>query len=342
MKCGGPSGRKCAPSPATVRLLSQEIPLNAFRHSYRTWPPLAPTHEALPSKLEGFATRGNELAEEPKRLEPTKETLRALFLKSGNLCAYPTCEHLMMNAHGAFIGQICHIEAAERGGARFNPDQTNEDRRAFSNLMLLCYEHHVVTNNVTDYDVARLKEMKAAHEARFTDVATKMQGAFWDLTVNDQGRRSHNFKRVLNEEPDLPSDDERTQILLELEEVRTKLAKVPRPSRDLLAILIARSHGIDDPVALHEEIVQACGRPSGEVMAAVGVLQRHGLAEDWWDEDEYQAKITLRDLARWPLWATLRDFCDRSGVPLTAIIAELRFDLLDEDETPVADNAEIG
>jgi hypothetical protein len=52
----------------------------------------------------------------------------------------------MMNAEGVFVGQVCHIEAAEKSGQRFNVSMTDEDRRAFANLMLMCYEHHQVTN----------------------------------------------------------------------------------------------------------------------------------------------------------------------------------------------------
>lgn len=100
------------------------------------------------------------MQEKPKRLAPTKEVLRELYLKSGNLCAYPGCHNVMCDEAGNFIGQICHIEAAEEGGERFNPHMTNEERRAAGNLMLMCYEHHVVTNNVAEYPVSRLKQMK--------------------------------------------------------------------------------------------------------------------------------------------------------------------------------------
>jgi hypothetical protein len=48
----------------------------------------------------------------------------------------------MLNIEGTFIGQICHIEAAEEGGERFNLNTTNEQRRSAVNLMLMCYEHH--------------------------------------------------------------------------------------------------------------------------------------------------------------------------------------------------------
>lgn len=82
------------------------------------------------------------MSEIPKRLAPQFETFRELFLKSGNLCAYSNCDAPMMTEDGVFVGQLCHIEAAEPGGERFNPTMTNEDRRSASNLMLMCYPHH--------------------------------------------------------------------------------------------------------------------------------------------------------------------------------------------------------
>jgi len=105
--------------------------------------------------------------EKPKRLSPTLDSLKQLLLKSGNLCAYPDCDALMMTEDGLFIGQICHIEAAEPGGERFNTDMTNEERRAESNLMLMCYSHHVETNDIARFPVTRLRRMKSAHEHRF-------------------------------------------------------------------------------------------------------------------------------------------------------------------------------
>ena len=97
-----------------------------------------------------------KIKETPKRLRPTSETLRELFLKSGNLCAFPNCTALMMNEEGHFIGQVCHIEAAEKGGPRFNSKMTNEQRRAAQNLMLMCYEHHKVTDDAKKYPVDKL------------------------------------------------------------------------------------------------------------------------------------------------------------------------------------------
>lgn len=103
----------------------------------------------------------NNHGETPKRLDPTAETLKKIFLKSGNECAYPDCNNNMYD--GSYIGQVCHIEDAMPGD-RFNPDNTNEQNREETNLMLMCYEHHVKTNGHENYSVEDLKQMKQNHE----------------------------------------------------------------------------------------------------------------------------------------------------------------------------------
>ena len=101
------------------------------------------------------------------RASPKTEVLRALFARSGNRCCFPGCTSVLVNDRNLFIGQVCHIEAAEPGGERFNPDQSDDERRSYENLMLLCYPHHVETNDITLYTVAQLKRLKAEHEKTF-------------------------------------------------------------------------------------------------------------------------------------------------------------------------------
>lgn len=96
----------------------------------------------------------------------------------------------MLNKDGIFVGQICHIEAAEEGGERFNEAMSDEGRAEFPNLMLMCYEHHVVTNDVERYPVSVLQAMKAAHEAKFTNPAQAML----DGDALDQERRQSGGK----------------------------------------------------------------------------------------------------------------------------------------------------
>lgn len=126
------------------------------------------------------------MTEKAKRLAPTSQTLRELFLRSGNLCAFPDCGHLMMNENGIFIGQLCHIEAAEEGGERFNPQMSNEDRRAPANLILMCYAHHQETNNVAKFPTATMQSMKQDHEKRFSRPDRVILETLTDWTTIDE------------------------------------------------------------------------------------------------------------------------------------------------------------
>ena len=60
------------------------------------------------------------------RLSPRAEVLRALFARSGNRCAFPGCNAVLVNERNQFVANVCHIEAAEEGGERFNPLQSDE------------------------------------------------------------------------------------------------------------------------------------------------------------------------------------------------------------------------
>lgn len=103
------------------------------------------------------------------RLPIKTDVIRRLFALSGNQCAFPNCTHHLVNENGKFVGQICHIEAAKPGGERYNPEQSDEERRSFENLVLLCYEHHIVTDDVQQYPAAYLKEIKKNHEEKFSN-----------------------------------------------------------------------------------------------------------------------------------------------------------------------------
>lgn len=104
------------------------------------------------------------MLETPKRLQPTLPVRQRLFALSRNVCAFHGCSSSLINESGTFEGQICHIEAALPGGGRFNQSQSNEDRRSFDNLILMCYPHHIKTNNEQLYTVSKLREIKTEHE----------------------------------------------------------------------------------------------------------------------------------------------------------------------------------
>ncbi|HVI69280.1 MAG TPA: hypothetical protein VM581_02380 [Magnetospirillaceae bacterium] len=117
------------------------------------------------------------------RIEPTQSTKYRLLALSGNQCAFPECDLPLVNEEGHFIGQFCHIEGAEPGGERYNASQTDEGRRAIGNLILLCANHHIITNDVDKYDVGFLQQMKRNHERQFTDRPFKPS----DITLAEVG-----------------------------------------------------------------------------------------------------------------------------------------------------------
>jgi hypothetical protein len=101
------------------------------------------------------------------RLATTTDVLRSLFARSGNQCAFPGCTQPLINEKNKLIAQICHIEAASEGGDRYNPSGNDEHRRSYENLLILCYPHHIETNDVDEYPVARLLKIKREHLLMF-------------------------------------------------------------------------------------------------------------------------------------------------------------------------------
>jgi hypothetical protein len=85
----------------------------------------------------------------------SQRTLKLLFALSGNQCAFPSCKEKIVDDFNV-LGEICHIEDANPG-CRYNPNQTDEERDSFKNLILLCRNHHVITNDKISYPVEVLK-----------------------------------------------------------------------------------------------------------------------------------------------------------------------------------------
>jgi hypothetical protein len=102
------------------------------------------------------------------RRDPSTTTLTKLILASAAKCAFPGCNQQLIE-NDQLIGQICHIEAASSGGQRYNPDQSDDERRSYENLILLCANHHKVTDDESEYTVEKLKAMKKAHEQQVED-----------------------------------------------------------------------------------------------------------------------------------------------------------------------------
>lgn len=95
-------------------------------------------------------------------------TVKRLFILSGNECYSPNCtRNLIAEDEKTIVAKICHIEAASLYGPRYNSNMTDDDRRDFKNLLLLCDEHHEIIDNPLneiDYPKELLFEWKRDHE----------------------------------------------------------------------------------------------------------------------------------------------------------------------------------
>ena len=194
------------------------------------------------------------MTEIPKRLKPKPETLRELFLKSGNLCAFPNCTALMMNEQGVFIGQVCHIKAAENGGPRFSPAMTNEQRRAPANLMLMCYAHHQVTDDEKKFPVNKLRKMKRDHERRFSAPDRAILERLTDWTTADKPTQVKNLRRMNDVLQWRHSDEELSLSVAELNEYIERFRVVPIEVRRFVGAMAQRMHRMRDTSAVHDDL----------------------------------------------------------------------------------------
>lgn len=270
--------------------------------------------------------------EKVKRLTPKKETLRELYLKSGNQCAFPGCNNLMMNYNGDFTGQICHIEAAEPGGERFNPDQTNEERRSLENLVLLCYQHHVHTNHVEKYTVEVLKKIKKDHENKFSNLISKLQNSIRDLTELQGFSYTESCKRI-NEILEWGHNTE--ELIFCTKEVNTlldKLKVLPTDTLNVFLIMLKRSTSTryEREVIIHE-IEKVTGEDRWKIKEHYDLLLKYNLiSEAELDENlTYHVTYIQNFNSGWPFWDDLIMFSEKTGISLEEFVLQLNFSRLD-------------
>jgi hypothetical protein len=111
-------------------------------------------------------------------------TRKALFGLSLGRCYARGCAQQVMQMNGeipVITVQIAHIRAAKRDGPRYDPAMSDDERRAFKNLILLCTFHHGSVDGKetgSDYSVKDLEAWKTEREGGlFADLSA--------LTEND-------------------------------------------------------------------------------------------------------------------------------------------------------------
>ena len=105
-------------------------------------------------------------------------TIERLYSLSGNRCAFPGCPVKFLNwEDDTNFSNICHIEDANLSthkADRFNPNMSVKERADYRNLILLCPNHHIETNDPNKYSVETLKSMKREHEKKMDALQSGM------------------------------------------------------------------------------------------------------------------------------------------------------------------------
>lgn len=275
------------------------------------------------------------MAEIPKRKEPDQEVKRRLFMLSGNQCAFEGCVQPIIDADGVYVATLCHIEAALPKGERFNADMTNEERAAFSNLMLMCERHHRVTDDVDAYPVGRMQDIKRRHEAKFSEGVRRFLTGVEDDTLGYEAKPAvtlAGFTALHGYEPGgLEITTHRTQLATLL----NALSRLSRPARQVLAVMVR--HGKDDGDSLRisqQHVCDVTGLQQADLLQRVAQLTDFA----WVDDDpNYEPDtgapfvvIRARFLENWPnVLLEVREVLARVGESLDTALVELDFTVLD-------------
>lgn len=123
---------------------------------------------------------------------------KKLFALSGNQCAFPSCTERVYNLEeDVLLGEMCHINAVNPNGARYNSELPIDEINSFDNILLLCPNHHAfIDKNAEKYDSSALREMKANHENKFYNKASEFEGVFEETAQGIASDRIEELKAI--------------------------------------------------------------------------------------------------------------------------------------------------
>ncbi|TYS59355.1 hypothetical protein FZC76_22365 [Sutcliffiella horikoshii] len=265
-----------------------------------------------------------------KRISPSAATLRELYILSGNRCAFPDCNHEIIDENGVLVAELCHIEAALPGGERFNSQMTNEERAQASNLIFMCHKHHKITDNVNEFDVARLKTIKQDHENLFRNIMDDMVKSIADHTKRQILNKSKTFQsmnKVLGW--DLIDEDLKETVDLCNNEFEI-LKQLDKDTRIVFSSIIERSERKMRRIVLLSLIQKSLRLNHVEIRDYLDILIRYKLISEPYHDEDYRGYISeIIEPEGWDMWGEIKQFCETKSIPLDDIIVELDFEILD-------------
>lgn len=126
------------------------------------------------------------------RDEFSAKTIQTLRDMAGNVCSKPDCH---VSTHGSkanrdgvvSVGVACHIKAAARGGPRYDPDQSSEQRKHRDNGIWMCQTHsRLIDADDSPYSVAVLVGWKTFAELRANEMVNSR--SFTEVELRNAAR----------------------------------------------------------------------------------------------------------------------------------------------------------
>ena len=208
--------------------------------------------------------------------------------------------------------------------------------------MLMCYEHHKKTDNEEKYKVPDLQNMKADHEAKFTNIADKINDEITDKSEKDQAIECETLKsldEVLGWEY---AEEDLAEALKDAKWAFAAISSLPKSTRQLLNIIVERLEELpsrkrswkgyrysEDVLLFLLSEVTKIEEP--KLQRHIELMQGYGLVSFWEQMWDFEARVSVRDFPEAMMsFADLREYCKRTGIPTEEFVVNLRFDLLDK------------
>lgn len=278
-----------------------------------------------------------------KRKTPSTKALRTLYLLSGNQCANPKCNTVLINANGTMVASVCHIKAENPGGARFDESLSAEQRRAPENLILLCNVcHSLVDREPARYSVAILTKWKAERESRFSAIGDTLRQRYV-TEISDEAETVgstlpsslQSYVRFLEKKRYSHNIDEDT--LACVKDFVEKLQNISFPDRDLIRAIVEKTimlggrreseYGVqvhpDDLKTISIDAKRLSDYRIGKLGRTLDRNNLGGIETDW--EAELQIVAPDENLP----YSMLKEFLEDRGCTLRDLLCDLKFDLLD-------------
>ena len=145
-----------------------------------------------------------------------QRTLKVLFARSMNQCAFPGCAATIVDPKDEVVyGEVGHIEGVEPCSARHNPLRETNTLNDNDNLILLCERHHKLVDAEPDkYTVPYLRQIKAAHEQQGPIEVMPFETRCADLMIKHMDVHIASNVRVYNGSTHIEASGNATQNII--------------------------------------------------------------------------------------------------------------------------------